>query len=220
MYPYIGIQGTWGSQDDPAQWWHPSSAFAVFLCTHGFDPLDAADPFRWSVDLNGAEWWRRIWWRVPGVNPTGDHADWQAGGHALRYYIRGRPSPPFIVLAYSHGGQLPLFAAAQGQRIPVLVTVATPVRDDMREVVAKARLNIGFWLHIHATLGGDLWQWLGSWGDGRWSAGSAQPAATINAGVPLMRHSRVVEDPSFWPLWIERGWFDLIRHELTPGEAA
>lgn len=194
---------------NPAGAWFTDGPWMAFMKSRGWEPLDPADPFVWSTDVNGNEGWRRclpaLLERLPWVDRRGDRRDWIAGGYALRWRQNHYPYKQRGVFAYSHGGQLVAEACASGLQIPFLVTIATPVRADLAEVWAMARPNIGYWLHLRASRL-DVVMLLGTMGDGAFSASQDMPLADENDGVTTMRHGLLLNDPGHFAMWDDEGW--------------
>lgn len=195
--PVILIGGTWG---DGRTWWKPGSSFCDAAGAAGIQFADALDPFQWSGDVDGT-----ILDHFLGRR----HRDWIAGGDALRWYAHVKVPPigtilqPVSVVAHSHAGQVALYSAASGLITDTLITVATPVRSDMHEVMARARPYIRRWIHIY---GGwrDYWQLLGAR-----SLRRTMPLADQNIQEPGVGHSELL-NPN---LWRTRGWFTFLHPE-------
>lgn len=210
-WPLISVPGTWAAARD-GQWADPCGGFAAYLRGFGLVPWlhpVTGTPYEWSGDINGT-WWQR---------PARKHADWIAAGKALRWYVCDHlPAADTRILAHSHGLQCVLYACAGGLKVAVLVTVGSPIREDMRETVRAARPNIGYWLHIRAE-SGDWMQWFGQLFDGRisvgrdalWRIDGDLIGADQQASVPDIEHTRVLDDPRAWPLWRTQGWVDVLR---------
>lgn len=214
---WIGVLGTHGWPDDPRrEWWWPTSPLAQFLARE-FDlvPAHRDEPFVWSGDLQG----------VPGV---ADGNDWQAGSHALKYYLELTPYEDRNLIAHSHGGQVALEAARQ---IPIrsLLMFGTPVRTAIERDVAPAAVqNIGTWpvafgspscMHvIDASF--DLWGSVGAL-----FGGNPRRRAFNVPGIAVDRvrgigHTGALCDPKHFGLWRERGWADVLRGHAEPQRAA
>jgi hypothetical protein len=174
MAAYIPIPGTWALFSDTGQpdWWQAGSPFTTHMRSQDFRLLRPDNPFVWSTQINGHKFWTR-WF---GGRDTKDHADWKAGGAALRYYVDHGPCPRCgwhevpvrhrNILAHSHGLQVVLYACADGLRIRRLVSFGSPIRSDMRAVAMKALPNIDRWMHVYDPTCEDRIQWLGQFGDG------------------------------------------------------
>ena len=195
--PVVLIPGT--HDEDRAAWWRYDSPFASALRAHGHALVDGADPFIWSTDLNGTLW-DDLWGR--------SHRDWHAAGHALLWYAHLKEPPhlltgkiqPVSVIAFSHGGQAALYAAYYGLVVQTLITVATPVRRDMRMTASLARPNIAFWVNLF-TDGTDLWQILGSRSFRR-----RMPLADQNLYEEGVGHRGLLDAD----LWTRNRWWDLL----------
>lgn len=193
---YLPVPGTWGTED---VWWLPGSAWAAHMQALGWDPLvvQAADAFWWSTDVNGTLVRR-------------GHADWKAGGVALRYYFRPPlyvTGPDFVPLdartlvAHSHGLQVVLYACgAYGLKIDTLISVCSPVRGDMRRVADAARPHIRRWVHLYDPGWADRMQVLGALFDGHWGVSRTHPLADVNLRV-RGGHSGVLRDPACFGQW-------------------
>jgi hypothetical protein len=207
---YLPIQGThsWHGCDTTAQWWQKDSPFNAYMKHYQFSLVGEDDPFIWSTDLDG----------VPFGRP--EDLDWEAAGVNLRHYI----CPPRVslehhlpydhrnLIAHSHGGQVVLYACANGLKIRRLITICAPVRLNkrMRLVAAAAKPNIEHWLHIWSGHD-DTIQWLGSLFDWQLRNRRAHPSAHANVHVPRVGHSRLLNDPLVFHLWEQQGWLDLLR---------
>lgn len=170
-------------------WWHPQSPFGRAAVAAGLVLVDDKEPFLWCTEVEGV---------------FGDNAVWYAGGAALRYFAQAKHPAPVSILAHSHGGQVALYAAAQGLAVQTLVTIGTPVRGDMEATATRARRNIRRWLHLYSDADG--WQALGEFGDGRLGIYRSMPLATVNILEPGVGHTDLL-DPA---LWTARRWWRLV----------
>lgn len=205
---FVAVPGTWAwrDRDNPKAWFQPTSAFAATLATITIFPLRPR-PFWWTTRVNGHDGWRRwLHWMIPRSWERGDHLDWQAAAEALTWYCEAEGTPD-ILIAHSHGGQVAAYAAAWGLKIPLLVTVSTPVRADMDDIYLAARPNIGVWRHIYAS-DRDRMQWWGSAGDGALRVATRMERADANYGIPGAEHSRLLTDPQAIPSWISQRWLE------------
>ena len=228
MIPYVSVAGTWAYKNrfDINAWWQPTSPFAEMMTREDFISIDPK-AFLWTTDVNGSEGWRRWFDWLPFVDSTGDQRDWEVGGHWLDRYCAPVIGRPFVVIAHSHGGQLAKFAAYHGLFIPVLITIATPVRllqaevseGECEDILQKMRANIGYWIHLHSGWD-DKMQWLGQFGDGVIRSNRSEPYADLNITVPANRHSRILAADDLMKLWIEQGWLDIVRQVISPREVA
>jgi pimeloyl-ACP methyl ester carboxylesterase len=215
MTPILPIHGTWGADFDGAasglpQWWQAGSPFTAFMRERGLDAT-YFEPFVWSGDVAGiARLLPWNWFRAPGSR------DWEAAARALCYHQEPRKCPvPFAernYIAHSHGGQVALLAAASGLKIRRLVTVSTPVREDMRRTIELARPNIERWWHLYDPRPlSDRFQVLGELGDGRVGWRRAFVKADRNIAVPGVGHSGLLCEPRCFSQWAQRGLLDFLR---------
>lgn len=180
MSKVILIAGTWGLSSD--FWWRPGSELWQLLKHHGCEMAAADDPYIWSTALDG----------LRGENET-----WICAAAALRWFCGAKGIERPNIVAHSHGGQVALLASEKMQ-IGTLITVATPVRDD---VLAHSKpANINRWIHIH-TNGGDRMQIAGELGDSKLEPKREMPGAG-NIYEPNNTHSGLLEVK----LWQERDW--------------
>lgn len=188
------------------EWFFPASLFAQFLGTHDIDVVSALRgddklPFIWSTDLGGV-----------GLNKD-DCLVWQAAGVNLFWFCvpprcpaNQIPPADLNIIAHSHGLQVVLHAAGTyGLKINRLVSVSSPVREDMRKTAELARKNIAFWTHLHSDFS-DRWQWLGEMFDGHFGVVREHPLADVNVKIPKVGHSQLLRDPEKFDLWIRNGW--------------
>lgn len=189
--PVVLIAGTHGMG---SPWWRPGSPFAQMLAAEGCRLLGAegnGDYFRWSTTLDGV---------------VGEHDDWRAAAAGLRWYAQAKlGGEPVSVVAHSHGGTIALLAAAQGLKLDRLITVATPVRADLRAEYRAAREMAWLWVHLYSD-DSDWWQWAGSWFDGSWRLRRRMRWAELNLKVPGVGHSGLLDRA----LWQQRRWAYLL----------
>jgi hypothetical protein len=175
------------------RWWSHDSPLAAHLSDLHFVPL-AKEPFVWSTDVNGA-------FLDLFKSKTAKHSDWKAGGAALAYFLRQYPRRSINVISHSHGLQVVLYACAEyGLRINSLIDISGPVRDDMLDVAAKARKNIGYWTHVHSGKS-DRTQWFGEMFDGAFGIVRKHPYADLNVYTPNLGHSKILNDPAKFSDW-------------------
>ena len=188
--------------DRDPRWWQPGSPFYRHALAHGVRMMPGARPYTWTTGVDGLD---------------DHHTVWRVCGETL--YERYIPSvcpdrqvsgAETSILTHSHGLQGVLYAASFGLKIAVLISVTSPVRRDMRRIAERARPNIGTWIHLHSDWS-DWWQILGSIGDGEFRLSRRHPLADQNIKIPNAGHSRLLEDPSYFPLWVERGWLARLR---------
>lgn len=193
MTRYVAVLGThaWDRRYPEGQWWHPKSPFSAFLRSHDCRHAKPMDPFVWSGDLDGA------------LLANGN--DWEAGGKALKYYLRDLPYDSRNVIAHSHGGQVALYAAME---VPIrsLVMVGTPVRKEIEQSVCPVALErIGTCVHVSDK----DWDWMGMLGavfDRRWRLRRTftDPAITT-IQLKKIGHSGLLNNPALFPLWVSEG---------------
>lgn len=214
MPRFVAIGGTWSwSGTSAGQWYDPGSPWSRYAQSRGCVPIlnTNGQPFVWSSDANGWQFWR--WWF--GRRP--DYSDWLAGAlHLFAWLVpplspehRLRPSETHLV-THSHGLQVALIAAAMGLRINTLIDVCGPVRYDVLDAYGDAaRANIGFMFSIR---GGrrDRWRPRGGVGDSRLTFTQARhPLADNEHRLVDVDHSEVLTDPSRFHLW--DAWLDIIK---------
>lgn len=215
---FLPVAGTHGWRGQPSgAWWQdnrpddPPSPFLAFLEPHGFVPYNAARPYKWETSLAGMPAW------LPLVGDRRQLA-WRHGGDVLYDYMvpplhggcaNGVAASPLDTrqVAHSHGIWPSMFAAVPsgqrpGLRISVLITVGSPVREDMDDVILQALPNIGTWVHLWSNEG-DWWAVLGGVGDGKVALRHQQPRADVNICVPG-GHTGVLDDPDHFVEWDTR----------------
>lgn len=205
--PVVLVPGTWGWSDDAsAEWYRDGAPFTQFLIANGLRPFEPnGRPFVWSTRLGGLGF------------GGGKMATWRAAGINLLDYLvppldpaAQLPPSQTRVICHSHGMQVVLFAAAAGLKIDTLISVAGPVRADMRMTTMMARRNIRRWVHLHSDWS-DKWQWLGEIGDGVLGIVRAEPLADENDTIPGVGHSRLLRDPTTFHFWKECGWLAALQ---------
>ncbi len=210
------VPGTWDVPDDPREeWWFagaPGYAPSLFwqeMARVGVEPLfPIDDPFTWSGDIDLVD----VNLPIPFLRRGRRHADWKAGGDALRWRLEHVPFEDRNVIAFSHGRQVALYCAA---RLPIrcLVSVSGPVREGLMGQIAKqARPNIQRWLHIYDPEA-DLTQQAGMFLDGTWSAIRSDARADLSYPIPGNRHGNVLKKQEFVWLWRERRLVDWMRSD-------
>lgn len=185
----------------------------MFLHREGFDIIGGVRSFTWDTDLDGIGWLRR--------RPFKKHINWESAGVNLWAYLANPLVAKIIqddyvpivdrnIIAHSHAMQVVAYACAAGLKINRLLTVGSPVREDMRSVYQQARPNIASWLHVHSD-GSDRIQWFGTLFDGRLGIVRRQAAADVNLLVPHVSHSKLLNDPACFHLWTENGLLEFLR---------
>jgi len=203
------IPGThaWGYSNQP-QWYEPGSPLVTFLEANGLRLLGKDCPYTWSTALDGMGVFHRT---------AKQHIVWESAGINLYAYLANRLVPDDYVpiadrnvVCHSHAAQVAIYACAHGLKINRLLTMGSPVRDDMRDVTHKARPNIAHWRHLHSD-GSDRLQWLGELFDGHLGIVRNQPFADVNLGVPAVAHSNLLNDPDLFNLWARDGLIDFLK---------
>lgn len=192
MSTYLPILGTWAYDGTPdaGEWWNPGSPFSHYLAMYGLEYLEPDEPFIWDGHIDGID---------------GKRVIWTAAASQLAYRLKRLPLERRNLVAHSHGGQVALLAANL-VGINRLVTVATPVRLDMRPSVLGASI-LGGWRHLYSTGWTDYMQLLGSLFDGAWSLERRFLVPTCqNIGIPGgVGHSRLLTDPTVFDWWVKSG---------------
>lgn len=197
MIAVTAIAGTWAWK---SQWWQDGSTFWAYMRLHGIGPARIGGlPFRWSTDL-GNSW--KFW--------ESRRSDWEAGGDALAYYLDALPERERVVVAHSHGGQLAFCCARLGVQIDRLVTVATPVRNDMKQIVDDARPYIRSWWHV-CDEKSDKTAWWGAFGDRKIGNSRVFTQANEVVKLPKIGHSKLLNDPNKLPLWEQSGLIHMLK---------
>lgn len=198
----ILVEGTFGGD-----WARAKSPFSRMLRVHDFAPMRFQG---WTGNLTG----------VPlNFRSKGAHRDWIAGGYALAYFLRGLDYADRNIIAHSHGLNPVLYACVREQvEIRRLVSVCSPVREDMRRQAGGAAKRIGRWRHI-ASQDGDLMQKLGELFDGNWGWNERNwvipGAANVdNVIIPKIGHSKLFT-PTFLDLWQTDGLLAFLRAEAS-----
>lgn len=205
----IGGTWSWRGWRTAGQWYQADSPFVAFLEAAGFEVAAKDRPFVWTSRVNG------LWFQ------KNRHLDWDAAGANLALWLdwndhtQGVTQPVDIVIGHSHALQVIAYAAAyHGAEIPLLVSVCSPIRDDMRATVQAARAHVGYWRHI-ASDWTDRMQWCGELCDGGWGIrrnaiwsehGRVVVAANESVRYPGLGHSGLLRDPQHFDLWRSQGW--------------
>lgn len=214
--PVLLIQGThgWGRTDQSQQWWDRRSPFCAFLEQNGVTVLGGARPYLWDTDVDGLGWLKR--------RPHKKHINWEAAGWHLYDYLwpsmsrDGFKVEEYVplkernLIGHSHAMQVITYACSQGLVINRLLTIGSPVRQDMSEVYKAARPNIRRWLHVHSD-GSDRIQCFGTLFDGHIGIVRRQSFADINLLVPKVSHSKLLNDPKCFDLWKQNGLIDFLH---------
>lgn len=197
----VGGTWSWRGHATAGEWYQAGAPFVTFLEAEGVEVVSKHKPFVWTSRVNGLFWQRA------------KHRDWDAGGAALSCYLD--PAIPHVgigpgdsyhaVLTHSHGLQVALYACAyHGARIPLLIDVSGPVRQDMEVTARTARPHIGRWLHLSSDWS-DRMQWLGELFDGSFAIKRKAVWDTVWAdasiGIPHVGHSGLLREPTLFDHW-------------------
>ena len=206
--PLVCVPGTWAwrGQNTRNAWYQAGSPWVTFMEAHGYKVLSKDRPFVWTTQLAG----------IPFL--TGKR-DWEAGGAnlwayldpAIKDYGVGLRTGERNLVAHSHGLQVVLYACAAGCRINTLISVGSPIREDMKDVAIAARHNIHTWVHLY---GGhkDRWQWLGELFDGKlgvvrraaWERdGKIAVQADCSVQIDDIGHSDLLCNPAQFHNWTD-----------------
>lgn len=222
MSSYIPIAGTFAWADDTLEkvgperrWWQYNSNFDHYMGECLFTNDNTHDPFTWSTDLNGIQFWRR--WPIlqKWFKKDKDHRDWMAAGSALTWYVEAKKIDlkDRNIIAHSHAYQVIAYACAyHGLKINNLITVSSPIRRDMEPVYTLAKFNINRHLHIYD--GGtfsDRVQVYGEFGDGGFFPLRYSSHADFNDPIGNVQHSKVLSNPDDFHYWSDRGWLDFLK---------
>lgn len=208
---FLPVAGTHGWRGQQTGSWWQDGPWLEYMAARDVVPYNAARPFIWSTNLDGISLLPWRWGRST-------YREWSlAAYHMAAYFMPPLGDGPSIpgretrMVCHSHGGQPALISAAKYDlKIDTLITVCTPYREDLRDVVELARPNIRYWLHIHSDKS-DMWQILGGLGDGKVGIQRQQDAADRNVQISRAGHTRVLEDPDWFKAWEEEGWLDALR---------
>lgn len=214
MTRFLPVAGTHGWRGQQAGgWWQAGSDWLAYMAgAHQCVPYNARRPFVWSTSLDGV---RPFPW-----SPR-RHLGWESAGHALYAYLQPpelggedngvAPAPRDTrIVCHSHGLQVVLYACAAGLRVQRLISVGSPVRDDMRSVADAARPQIRSWTHVHSD-GSDRWQWMGALTDGALGIVRAHPLADSNLRIPKVGHTGILTQPSAFHWWAHAGLAEVLR---------
>lgn len=207
---YTSIGGTWDWDDNTkVRWYKSNSEFSLFMSLHGFHQLFPNTPFKWSMEIDG----------IPLPSRT-KHSNWRAGAKALIYYLQLTEIPLHKrnIICHSHGLNVVLYACGQeGLKLNNLISVASPIRNDMCEIADIAQDNIENWLHIRDA----RTDWRGTLGqiwDGKWSLDRTNKWADDEDIVREISHSKIIRDKTCFHLWIDRRWLNFLAFGNKKGE--
>lgn len=204
---YIPIHGTWAIDDTEIAWWKFNGNFAQyakrFNCFQ-FDRIVQPDsqealPFTWTSDLTGV--------RFNLFNRNAKHSAWRGAGYSLNYYCQNIPLEHRNFILHSHGLQCWLYATARGLKSNNVISVCSPIRNDLMTIMRVAPNMCNKWMHIYSN--SDKVQFLGQFGDGRiLGSRKVEVPGVINHRLKI-DHSSVFNERIDY--WVKEGWFDFLR---------
>lgn len=214
MTRFLPVAGTHGWRGQPVGgWWQQGSPWLRYMREQGFAPYAPDRPFIWTTHLDGI-------WPFSG-RACAQHLTWQAAGDNLYAYlvpplhggdangVAPRPIETRLVV-HSHAAQVVAYACARGLKVRRLITVGSPVREDMTSVWAAARPHIDRWVHVHSDHS-DRWQWLGTIGDGVFGIVRRMPLADRNVSIRGVGHTGILTEPEAFGWWEAEGLVEELR---------
>lgn len=212
FYTPIGGTHAW---DETAKkvWWEDGSTFVKYLHRLNLALLRPQNQYKWSTELDG----------LPLIQPA-KHTTWKgAAFHLIDYFENPHYSEPIYnrnLVAHSHAGQVVFYACMMGLRINSLITVGTPVRNDMERAVAHARANINYWLHIYDSKS-DWTAVFGALCDGRLRVKHKFDSADRNDDIRGIGHSAILTDPAKIRMWSQEidgksSWASVLSYGNSP----
>ena len=215
--PLVCVPGTWAwsGMKTKDRWYMAGSPWVNFMESNGYKVLSKDRPFVWTTALAGIPFvTSKRDWEAAGVNL------WAYLDPAIKDYGVGLRTGERNLVAHSHGLQVAVYAAAAGCKLNTLISVGSPIREDMKEVAVAARPNIANWAHLY---GGhkDKWQWFGEMFDGKlgvvrtaiWRGQNGRPVAQadVSVEIPCVGHSDLLYTPSEFHHWLEPRVAEYIR---------
>ena len=173
----------------------PDSPLWAALDAHGYQPI----AFKWSGYCGGVP--HPI--IVPKESDIKTTLDlWRSEGEKLALFCRAIGLERAHALVHSHALQVLSFAAAGTafvpfQRFDTVLSLAGPVREDMRMVRERARDHILRWVQV-TDPDGDMRIREGQAFDGHLGWQYALPEADVNISAPGTGHSGLLDDLSKW----------------------
>lgn len=199
---YVPIHGTWAIDEKEIAWWKTSGAFSQFSARNNVFQLESQHPFVWSSDISG--------FKYNLTSGNAKHTDWRAGGYALAYYLQNTHPSNRNLIIHSHGLQVVAYAAVLGVQFNNIITICSPVRNDLKDAYEILNLKTNRWLHIYDN--SDFIQILGQFGDGRWFGSRKVELRSVqNELLKDINHTDVLKVGARMDYWVKRGWFDFLR---------
>lgn len=196
---YIPIGGTWSWDEDENhyQWWERGSTLTRQLSGLGL-VLHARNPFEWSTDIDGDLFHK---------NKT----VWKAAGKHLACHVERVPLEERNMICHSHGGQVLFYCAYYGVKFNHVITVGTPVRNDMKAIVMAAKPNLGYWHHIMDS----KTDWMAVAGgifDGGFGIRHDFDQADSRSDIKGIGHSAILNDEKAMHYWEDSGWASILAY--------
>ena len=195
MSVYVPVPGTWSWKS--GEWHTEGSPLALYLGSRGCHIANPKNPFVWTTELGGV-----------GIFKSEEkkHADWIAAGINLFHYVvpplgTGTLKPKDTnIIAHSHGLQVVLYACQNGLKVNTLISVGSPIREDLMDTAKRARPNIGYWEHFYSDKS-DKFQILGALFDGKRGLVRVHPLADTNSFIAHVGHSDILNKPEHFRVW-------------------
>lgn len=208
-----GTHSAYG-ENDRDEWWFTGKNAGGFQYAH-------ASPFVHYIRQAALEPWPFLWESRINGGPSvllpwnwfgkRRHTTWESWGDALAERLLSVPPRERIVLAHSHGGAVATkaFSQVHGR---LLITVATPVRDDCKDWYGATSRNVERWVHVHSDAD-RMFRW-GSYFDGKFdlfAKDKSQPYAHENIFIPGVGHSGLLRSPEHFHWWQDSGLIGMLQ---------
>lgn len=199
---YIPIHGTWDLGNDA--WWRHGSSFCELTARYGLVCEEQFETFYWSGLVDGIN--------LKTVLTLGlirdQHETWDSAGLSLRNRLKLSELEGRNLIVHSHGLQV---LAYSNILVNNIISVGSPIREDMFPLYELLEKNSNSWLHIYDEIW-DKIEFLGQIGDGKWFGSRNCPYA-INHKLKKIGHSKILREEEYMKLWISEGWFDFLKQE-------
>ncbi len=200
---FVPIAGTWDWDEDKNKylWYEEGSPFVTFMNDNNFFLRFPDCPFEWSTGLEGL--------------PFTKFRQWKAGGRALGYYLDNKlgawPLEDKNIIAHSYGLYVALYYAAWGGKINSLISIGSPIRNDMKAIALLARPNIGKWLHLRDDRI-DLVGVMGQMFDSGFSLSRMNSWSHREDSLGHIGHSDLIKKPEKFHHWLEADRLEVLRN--------
>lgn len=192
MLRYIIVNGTHGATRH-GDFDAPGSKFLATLDNLA-EPVCREQPYCWSTALEGID---------------GDNIEWLvAGANLFQYAVpplcpdRRVKSEELLVIAFSHGVQVALYAFSMGLK-GRFISVNPPIREDMLAVARDARHNMVSWTNLYGNWK-DTWAIFGAIRDGNWGLRRQYPENFCTRQVLVPGgHGAALREDKYYPMWKE-----------------